>query len=117
MSGKAGAKSPHEAFFYYRGWELQAVRSGKWKLHFPHDYFTLAGMGGGKGGRPAKYEPASIGLVLFDLEKDIAEQHDVSAEHPDVVATLMKLADKMREDLGDSAKKMTGKNRRPPGHI
>jgi len=117
MSGKAGARSPHEAFFYYRGWGLQAVRSGKWKLHFPHDYFTLAGRGGGKGGQPAECEPASIGLVLFDLEKDIAEQHDVSAEHPDVVATLMKLADKMREDLGDSAKKMTGKNRRPPGHI
>ena len=28
------AKSPHEAFFYHRVEALQAVRSGKWKLHW-----------------------------------------------------------------------------------
>jgi len=115
MSGKPGAKSPHEAFFYYKGWELQAVRSGKWKLHLPHSYRTLGGRKGGTGGQPAKYEQAKIGLALFDLESDIGERHDVSAEHPDVVQRLLALADKMRQDLGDSAKKMTGKNRRPPG--
>ncbi|MFB0525450.1 MAG: sulfatase [Phycisphaerae bacterium] len=117
MSGKAGAKSPHEAFFYYSGWELQAVRSGKWKLHLPHNYRTLGGRKGGTGGQPVKYEQAKIGLALFDLESDIAEQHNVSAQHPDVVKRLLALADKMRQDLGDSAKKMTGKNRRPPGRL
>ena len=35
MSGQPGAKSPHEAFFYYRLNELQAVRSGPWKLRLP----------------------------------------------------------------------------------
>ena len=117
MSGVPGAKSPHEAFFYYRGFALEAVRSGKWKLHLPHAYRTLAGREGGTGGQPAKYEQAKISLALFDLEEDIAEQRDVSGEHPDLVERLLGLADKMREDLGDSAKKMTGQNRRPPGHI
>jgi hypothetical protein len=51
------------------------------------------------------------------LENDIGEQHDVSARHPDVVERLLGLADEMREDLGDSTRKMTGKNRRPPGRI
>ncbi|MHC4601959.1 MAG: sulfatase family protein [Planctomycetota bacterium] len=98
MSGQSGARSPHEALFYYRGWALEAVRSGKWKLHLPHRYRSLGGRAGGTGGKPVKYEQAKIGLALFDLG-------------------LLGLADKMREDLGDSTKKMTGKNRRPPGRI
>ena len=117
MSGRPGAKSPHEAFFYYRGYALEAVRSGKWKLHLPHSYRSLGGRKGGTGGQPVKYEQAKISLALFDLEKDIGEQHDVSAQYPDVVERLLGLVERMREDIGDSAKKMTGKNRRPPGRI
>ncbi len=117
MSGRPGAKSPHEAFFYYRGYALEAVRSGKWKLHLPHSYRSLGGRKGGTGGQPVKYEQAKIDLALFDLENDIGEQHDLSAQYPDVVKRLLALAEQMREDLGDSAKKMTGKNRRPPGRL
>jgi len=110
-------KSPHEAFFYYRGWNLEAVRSGKWKLHFPHGYRTLAGRPGGTGGIPAKYEQGRIDVALFDLENDIGEQHDVAADHPDIVKKLQRLADAMREDLGDAARKMNGKGRRPSGKV
>jgi arylsulfatase A len=117
MSGKPGARSPHEAFFYYNGWALEAVRSGKWKLHLPHGYRTLAGRLGGTGGKPVKYERAKIGTSLFDLENDIGEQNDVSAEHPEVVKRLLRLVERMREDLGDSTKKMTGKGRRQSGRI
>jgi arylsulfatase A-like enzyme len=117
MSAKPGAKSPHEALFYYRGWALEAVRSGKWKLHLPHGYRTLAGRPGGTGGKPARYEQGKIGRALFNLEEDIAEQHDVSAQHPEVVKYLLAVANRMREDLGDSAKKMMGTNRRPPGRL
>jgi arylsulfatase A-like enzyme len=117
MSGKPGARSPHEALFYYRGFALEAVRSGKWKLHLPHSYRSLGGRKGGTGGTPVKYEQAKIGLALFDLEKDIGEQHDVSAQYPEVVERLLGLVERMREELGDSAKKMTGKNRRPPGRL
>jgi len=67
ITGVPGAKSPHEAFFYYRGFALEAVRSGKWKLHLPHSYRTLARRPGGTGGQPAKYEQGKIGPALFDL--------------------------------------------------
>jgi arylsulfatase len=63
------------------------------------------------------YEQAKIGPALFDLVSDIGEQHDVSARHPAIVKRLMALADEMRQDLGDSAQKMTGQNRRPPGRL
>jgi arylsulfatase A len=115
IAGEPGAKSPHEAFFYYNGWALEAVRSGKWKLHFAHGYRTLNGRPGGTGGIPAKYEQARIDTALFDLENDIGEQHNVADQHPDVVERLQRLADEMRQDLGDSARKMEGKGRRQPG--
>lgn len=117
MSGKRGVKSPQEAFFYYRGYGLEAVRSGKWKLHLPHAYRTLAGREGGTGGQPARYEQAEIGLSLFNLENDICEQNDVSAQNPKVVKRLLSLADKMRQELGDSSKKMKGSSRREPGRL
>jgi arylsulfatase A len=117
MSGKTGAKSPHEAFFYYRGYALEAVRSGKWKLHLPHAYRTLAGREGGTGGQPAEYEQAEIGLSLFDLEKDVGEQNDVSSQYQDVVERLLSLAEQMRRELGDSSKKLKGSSRREPGRV
>ncbi len=117
LSGRDGAESPHEAFFYYRGWALEAVRSGRWKLHFPHGYRTLAGRKGGTGGIPAKYEQGKIDLALFDLENDIGERRNAADQHPDVVERLKRLADQMRRELGDSATKTTGKNRREPGRI
>ena len=117
MLGQSGAESPHEAFFYYRGWTLEAVRSGRWKLHFPHGYRTLAGRKGGTGGQPVKYEQGRIGLALFDLKNDIGEQHNLADRHPEVVERLQRLADAMRRDLGDTAKKVQGSGRRSPGRI
>ena len=38
---------------------MQAVRSGDWKLHFPHEYRTLAGRPGGRDGFKA-IEPAAL---------------------------------------------------------
>jgi len=111
------AKSPHEALFFYWGNELQAVRSGKWKLHFPHDYRTLRGGKGGADGKPAGYANGKIGLSLFDLDQDIGEITNVAEKHPDVVKKLQALADGMRKELGDSATKQTGRGVRPPGRV
>ena len=117
VSGEPEAKSPHEAYFFYYGTQLQAVRMGKWKLHFPHKYRTLAGRPGGTGGTPVPYEQAEIGLALFDLESDVAETTDVAGEHPDVVAKLQKLGDRMRAELGDSSTKQKGTGVREPGQL
>jgi arylsulfatase A len=115
MSGEKGAKTPHEAYFYYWDRHLQAVRSGKWKLHFPHEYRTLAGKSGGKDGKPVAYTQARTELVLYDLETDVGETTNVAEKNPEVVERLKRLAEKAREDLGDSATKQEGKGVRPSG--
>lgn len=117
IAGEAGARSPHEAYYFYWGEELQAVRMGRWKLHLPHTYRTLAGRPGGTGGRPAPYEEAKIDLSLFDLVSDIGETTNVADRHPDVVAKIQALADKMRAELGDSATGRKGSGVREPGRL
>jgi arylsulfatase A-like enzyme len=117
LSGQPGARSPHDAFFFYWERELQAVRGGRWKLHFPHTYISLDARPAGHGGEPAKYEQAETPLALYDLEKDPGERTNVADEHPEEVARLKALADRAREDLGDSATKREGKGVRPPGRV
>jgi arylsulfatase A-like enzyme len=100
LFGRDGAKSPHEAFYYYQGYRLDAVRAGKWKL----------GLAGGKRG-----PNAPKAAELYDLTADVGEVKDVASSHPDVVKRLEELAEKMRDDLGDAAFDRPGKNRRPAG--
>lgn len=118
MTG-ASHTSPQEAyFFYYKLNELHAVRSGRWKLQFPHTYRTMTGQKPGKDGIPGKYNNgAEIGLVLYDLEADIGESTDVAAEHPDVVERLSRLADAARAELGDALTGARGAGVREPGRI
>ena len=116
LFGESEAKCPHEAYYYYWNNGLEAIRSGPWKLHFPHSYRSLAGKAG-RGGKPAPYEERTTDLALYDLESDIGETKDVAAQHGDIVARLEKLAEAAREDLGDSLTKRKGKNVRPPGKL
>jgi arylsulfatase A-like enzyme len=116
LLGEDGAVSPHEALLFYWGRHLQAVRSGQWKLHFPHRYRSLDGPPG-SGGMPSKYIQRSIERALFDLEADPGETRDLLAEHPEVVARLEALADKARVELGDSATKTKGTGLREPGRV
>jgi arylsulfatase A len=115
MSGRPGAKSPHEAYFFYWDRELQAVRSGPWKLHFPHTYPKPAPAGAD--GQPGKYETNQIDLGLFNLENDIGEATNIAAQYPDIVKRLEALAEQCREDLGDSRLNRIGRNTRPPGGL
>lgn len=117
ISGHPGAASPHEAYYFYWGNHLEAVRMGRWKLHFPHGYRTLAGQAGGKGGTPVRYQQAKIGKSLFDLESDPGESRDVVDQHPDIVARIERLADRMRDELGDSATRQKGRGVREPGRL
>ena len=113
MVGEAGAATPHEAIYFYWGKQLQAVRSGKWKLHFPHNY--PAPQRCGSNGERGELVTKQIGKELFDLDADIGESVDVSAQHPDVVQRLEQLAQQARDDLGDGA--LEGRNVRPVGRV
>lgn len=115
MRCKPGAESPQEAYYFYWNDDLQAIRSGKWKLHFPHAYRTLDGRRGGNGGIPTKYSQAKTRLALYDLENDIGEKHNVAKEHPDVVTYLTRLADTITGDIGNGSKK--GPGYRPAGKL
>jgi arylsulfatase A len=116
MSGVPGASSPHDAYYYYWGRELQAVRSGDWKLHLPHTYRTLAGHPGGQGGVPSQYTQARTDLALYNLRDDIGETHDIKEESPQIVARLQALAEQARQELGDSRTREQGSGTRPAGH-
>jgi arylsulfatase A-like enzyme len=75
MSGKPGAKSPHDAFFYYRGNNLEAIRSGRWKLR-----------------RTKKPE-------LYDLDADISEKNNLVDKHPEIVKRLMGMIKEFDQEL------------------
>lgn len=114
ISGALGAKSPHEAYYYYWGRELHAVRSGPWKLHFPHAYRSLEGVAG-QDGKPGPYKERKCGMELYNLDRDIGETTDVSADNVGVVERLTKLADKIRGELGDGLTNIVGSEVRPAG--
>jgi arylsulfatase A len=101
---------------YFLG-ELQAVRRGRWKLHFPHRYRTLAGRPPGQDGTPVKYEFGDVGLELFNLKNDPGETKNVAAAHPEVVARLQADGQTFREDLGDTLTETKGKGLRPAGQL
>lgn len=119
LSGDPKARNPHEAyFFYYAQNELQAVRSGPWKLVLPHTYRTLAGRPGGREGLPTRYEKATVSdSELYDLRSDPEERRNVAARHPEQVLSMETLAERCREDLGDSLRGRMGKGVRRPGRV
>jgi len=121
ISRQPGAKNPHESYwFYYEVNQLQAVTTpdGKWKLQLPHTYQTLAGRPGGRDGVPAPYSHRKVEHEeLYDLENDLSETTDVSAQHPDIVKLLEAEAEKARTDLGDALTNRPGPGRREPGHL
>lgn len=84
---------PKKPFFYYQLEQLQAVRWGKWKLHLPLDSMLANIHRGHWGdGRP---------LRLVNLENDLREARDVSADHPEIVDRLSEFAEQARAQLGD----------------
>jgi len=114
LSGQSNAKSPHDAlFFYYGNNELQAMRSGKWKLYFPHKYNSVKQSG--NNGLPGKCEMLSVGLELYDLSTDVSEAKNVAQENSDVIERMQTMADNIRDELGDSLTGKIGKSVRSAG--
>ncbi|HYW81498.1 MAG TPA: arylsulfatase, partial [Thermoguttaceae bacterium] len=105
MAADKDAGPVHDVFYFYQMDQLQAVRSGKWKLCVALDDKKR---NWGKSLGPAP-------LRLYDLQADIAEENDVSAQYPEVVERLQALADAARDDLGDVGRE--GKGQRPSGWV
>ena len=112
------------------------MRSSEWKLHFAHPYISVDGEPG-RNGKPARFgqmKPKSItqsGIdsiatrhgyavrqqpqALYDLNRDPGETEDLSAQHPEIVERLQKLAATMRADLGDALIQAKPYGARPVG--
>ena len=111
----SGAKSPHPVIFGHTGPQLATVRDERWKLHvlrasnrksLPPDekYVDKRAPDGVTIIAPfEQYHPSVFpgvetgdeprAMMLFDLQNDPAEQHDVAAQYPSEVARLKRLYD------------------------
>ncbi|MFB3902158.1 MAG: sulfatase [Acidobacteriota bacterium] len=74
--------SPRRVTFYYEGTELQAVRTGRFKVHFTAD-------------RQAKEDAPRV----YDLEQDPSEKFNVAEQRQDVIEEAKKLADEHRASI------------------
>jgi hypothetical protein len=97
-------ESAREAHYYFSGYDLQAVRQGRWKLALSPQ---------SEAGSVRKGPQVAAGLRLYDLDAEIGEQTDLAARHPEVVAKLLALADKMAAEIGGK----TPAARRPAGEV
>lgn len=105
LAGSADAKSPHQAFYYYRTAQLRAVRSGAWKLMLP------VNLNAARPKSPARFEK----LQLFNLENDPIESENLAAKNPTIVTQLTAIAEQAREKLGDIGR--LGTEQRPAGWL
>jgi arylsulfatase A len=105
MFGENDSRSPYEAFGYYYIDQLQAVRSGEWKLYLPLP------------NKRTKFGAKSVNFdgELYNLITDPVEQNNLFGQRPDVVKRLLAFADDIRSDLGELDVK--GQNVRPVGFV
>jgi len=96
-----------EVHYYFQINELQAVRKGNWKLHFPHSYEHVVEPG--NDGARGKTTSSQIELSLFNLEIDPAEQKNVASQHPEVVEELKLLGEKFKLEINQQ-KRQPGKS-------
>ncbi|MBX2814459.1 MAG: sulfatase [Saprospiraceae bacterium] len=85
-----GVPSPRDEFYYWAFGVLHAVRSGPWKLHIQQ--------------RAPVHYGAVVNLEhpeLYNLETDISEKYDRSAEYPEIVSRLLEMAEKHQEGMSD----------------
>ena len=118
LSGKS-THTPQEAYYYYYHTnELHAIRSGDWKMYFPHSYRTLNGRKGTNDGIPIDYEYITLEeKELYNLVIDKEESQNVIASNPLIVKKLDSLATRMRMELGDSLLDLEGTGNREVGKV
>lgn len=87
----------NDVFYYYAQNTLEAIRVGDWKLHFRKGDTEIS--------------------ELYNLRDDVSETVNRFDEKPEVVADLVGKAQEIREDIGDEALGIDGRNNRPVGRV
>lgn len=118
IEGVEGA-NPRESFvYYYNRNDLEAVTDGEFKLVFPHKHVTYEAYAPGNDGMPGKVVTAEVrASELYDLRRDAGERYNVLHQYPERAAKLMRIADKMRQELGDDLTRVKGTENREPGFV
>jgi len=92
LKDPAHATSPHDAFYYYaRNGTVEAVRSGRGKLHTAKS-------------RGWNQQQGPFPVSLYDLDRDIAEQNNVAELYPAVVDRLQRKIADFDADLSRKAR-------------
>jgi arylsulfatase len=109
--------NPRKSFaYYYNKNDLEAVTDGRFKLVFPHRYVTYGAYVPGNDGQPGKLTNIELTKAeLYDLRRDPGERYDIISQYPEEAVKLMKIANNMREELGDNLTRVKGKERREAG--
>jgi len=89
-------QSPHEYLYFFNNEQITAVRSQRWKFVVRSHYRGgLSRLEGQLSGRPHYYHPG----LLFDLERNPAEQYSYTRDEPDVVDEMTERLEKGRKEL------------------
>ena len=88
-------QSAREAHYYFAGYNLQAVRQGPWKLAIAAQPETM--------GKGAASDASGKQPRLYNLDAEIGERTNVAEKHPEIVAKLQALADRMSAEIGGTS--------------
>ena len=125
MLKSATAPSRHDAIYGMQGTALATIRAGKWKLHVrspgPIRFSNLSRDAlanwidpRGPDGvtllapyeqpKPTEHPGLTTGdqptkMMLFDLETDGGEQHNIANQHPDIVKRLLAMFEKTKAEV------------------
>ncbi len=109
FAGKPLMRNANAPFYYYNCENLQAVRSGDWKLHLPREQKQIPFWDKNKTFfKTGKH-------TLYNLRQDHAETTDVASANPKVVQRILKEAASARRDLGEFMQR--GRAQRPTGSL
>ncbi len=97
-------ESQREAHYYFSSYNLQAVRQGPWKLAIATQKESM--------GKEAAGD-ATTNPRLYNLDAEIGERTNLADKHPEIVAKLTALAEKMSAEIGGN----DPKSRRPAGEV
>ena len=98
-----GGDSARDAVFFYRGYELMAVRLNDHKAHF-----VTRGSYGSEPRKPVRHDPP----LLYDLAADIGERTDLADKRPETLAEIQTLVAEHRRTMRFADSQL---DRRPAG--
>ncbi|MBT5186923.1 MAG: sulfatase [Kordiimonadaceae bacterium] len=95
-------------YYFYKERTLEAMRYGKWKFYFPHNYrhVSVEGNDGGRG----EYIFLDADYALYDLTHDAGEEHNLVDQFPEIAKMLREMGHEFEKDLD-------AKRTKPAQHI